>query len=731
MHPVSPSVDLLAPPGRFVAASRLYVNLHRYQLLLRKYWWPLAIVVVATLGPILALTLTSPRAYRSDARMWLTGKLDLSEGRLYTEELVNFLGTQADLLRSRPIQERALARVQQQLPAGSLKPLPGMLDVVRGWFSPSARARFRDTAFPFRLKVTESSKSSFLELVAQGTEPKSTQMYLDAVMSEYLKFKRENREQASDRAVASLAKNVSQLAGELKAEQEKMYAFQMSNNVVFLQEQGSGAGSYLALLNRQLATLRTELDLLQTIDPEHWLELGARTSSGGKESEPPPGESPAEQRLAGLAGPRADLLRATEQAQLLKAQREQLSKVLQPMHPKIIKLDQDIGVQEQLAAIARDEIRRQLVARREALELEVQNLQKTFNDWDHKALQASRKIVDYDRLRQDVLRTQAAYDKLLSVISTVDLGKSVDQENVSVLEAASPAVPVHKFIRNVGLGVLLMLILGGGLFWMLARFDDRFASSTELAEEMPERVLGQVVEIRLSKPESQLKPEVLSSQGFEFLESFRNIRSALWFMGENGNRPKTILVTSSLPEEGKSTVALYLAATMAKANARVLLIDGDLRRAKLHRYLGVPSSPGLAELLTQEKSPEAAIATTFLPGLSFMPAGAPSVDPGELVLGRRLIAVLGEVRSQFDYVIVDSPPVLAADDAAVMAPGVDGVLFIVRGAFTSARMTREALETLRERHAHVLGLIFNRAVSTPFEDRPYHRYRNQYRWQTA
>src|SRR6478672_437895 len=111
---VTPAVDLLAPTDRFEATSRLYVKLHRQQLLLRKYWWLLLLILLLMVVPAYLITVATPTAYRSSARMWLTGKLDLSEGRLYTEELVNFLGTQADLLRSSAIQDRALAVLQSQ-----------------------------------------------------------------------------------------------------------------------------------------------------------------------------------------------------------------------------------------------------------------------------------------------------------------------------------------------------------------------------------------------------------------------------------------------------------------------------------------------------------------------------------------------------------------------------------------------------------------------------------------
>jgi succinoglycan biosynthesis transport protein ExoP len=726
---VPQSLDLMAPADRFQVASRLYVNLHRHQLLVRKYAWVLALIAFGTIVPAYLLTRATPQTYQSDARMWLTGKLDLSEGHLYTEELVNFLGTQADLIHSSAVQERALATMQNQLTnAAPLKPAQGPLDVLRRMFGSATTRKNLDESFPFKLKVTESSKSSILELHARGSEPKSTQLFLNTLMAEYLKFKKESREKTSDRAVQSLATEVNQLAQELKKQQEKVYAFQMSNNAVFLQDPGNNAANYLSLLNRQLATYKTELQLLQLIQsPDQWVELNGKGRQNGA-IEPAPGDAQPQDVIAGLSGAQADLYRANQQIQMLKVKREELSKALRPMHPKIQKLDQDIAAQEKIVEVSRGETMKQLTNRREALQLEVRNLETVFKEWESKTVDAGRTMADYDRLRQDVQRTQAAYDKLLSVISTVDVGRSVNQENVSVLEPASIGAPVHMGLRNMGLAFVAAILLGAAAVWLLGKFDDRFASSTELAEDFPEKVLGQVMDVRIRKQHTQMRPEILTSQKFEFLESFRSIRSALYFMNQNGSRPKTLLITSSVPREGKSTVALYLAATMAVGGARVLLVDADMRKAKLHRHFGLASSPGFAEILNGEIPPGDAINGTSIQNLSFLAAGAASAEPGELVLRSQLADFLNDVYSQFDYVIMDSPPVLAADDAATLAPSVDGVLYIVRGSFTPARMVREGLDALRQRHASVLGLIFNRALSSPFEYHPYQRYKNEYRW---
>ena len=261
-------------------------------------------------------------------------------------------------------------------------------------------------------------------------------------MDEYFAFKKENRADASAQTLASVTDEVHHLAEELKAQQAKLHAFQSSNNVVFLQEQGNSAGSYLAQINRQIAALRTQLQLQERLDPEQWVDEESRHAAVNSGE---PADAAARETLAGLAGPQADLSNATKQMQLLSARREQLGRFLRPLHPKIIKLNEEIATQERLARIARDEALKQLNNRRQAIQMEVKNLEAAFQEWDVKAIESSRKMADYDNMRLDLQRLQTAYDRLFGVMQTVDVGKTVDQENVGILEPASvgEANPAH------------------------------------------------------------------------------------------------------------------------------------------------------------------------------------------------------------------------------------------------------------------------------------------------
>src|SRR6267143_2458179 len=130
-----------------------------------------------------------------------------------------------------------------------------------------------------------------------------------------------------------------------------------------------------------------------------------------------------------------------------------------------------------------------MVHRRQAIELEIQNLEAAFEQWDAKAVQASRKVADYDRIRQDLHRLQAAYDKMLALIQTVDVSKTVEQENVGILEPASAAAPLHRMIRNLAIAVAGSLFLGFGLLYCFGLFHDDFSSLTVLGNHLSEDVV--------------------------------------------------------------------------------------------------------------------------------------------------------------------------------------------------------------------------------------------------
>jgi capsular exopolysaccharide synthesis family protein len=353
-------------------------------------------------------------------------------------------------------------------------------------------------------------------------------------------------------------------------------------------------------------------------------------------------------------------------------------------------------------------------------------MEREYKEWEAKSLDISRKTAEYQKIKANVDRVQNLYQRLLDVMQTVGVGKQLDSESVVILERASAAVPTRGNVAlQLALAAFVGLALGLGVLMLLDRFDDRLTSFTELQELFDEPVLGQVPLEKPAAGEAAIQLIQPNDLRHGFLEAYRNLRSSLLYMGINGKRPKTILVTGALPGDGKSLTVANLAITLARAKSRVLLVDADLRRGTLHKLFGVTNNSGLHEVLLQETDPAAAVVATAVPNLFLLPRGSVLNDPGELFLSQHLDRFIGESAGQYDYVIFDSAPVMAADDVTTLAPRMEGVIFVIRANSTSARIAHAALELLYQRKVNVLGLVFN-AVDVRGAEYYYYKYKDYY-----
>src|SRR5450432_3099180 len=291
------------------------------------------------------------------------------------------------------------------------------------------------------------------------------------------------------------------------------------------------------------------------------------------------------------------------------------------------------------------------------------------------------------------------------------------------MEMAGPPISVRPgLLKSLLLGLGCGALAGIGILLLLDRIDDRMASFGEFQHQFSENVLGQI-------PKEKTKGRVTLLQADDarhvFAESYRNIRSSIFFMPYEGPRPKTLLITSSVPNEGKSTISSNLAITLALSGARTLLIDGDLRSGALREAFGISSKIGFSEVLKQEVNWREVVVPTSYPSLFLMPRGKTLGQPSEHLLRESTDALLREVYNHYDYIIIDSSPVLAADDSTSLAPKIDATLFVVRLSYTSARLTRKSLELLYNRQVNVPGVILN-YVDTSLSEYYYYQYSEYY-----
>lgn len=211
-------------------------------------------------------------------------------------------------------------------------------------------------------------------------------------------------------------------------------------------------------------------------------------------------------------------------------------------------------------------------------------------------------------------------------------------------------------------------------------------------------------------------------------EAYRVLRSHLLFSADPDQPLKSVMVTSPSPDDGKTLTAANLAGTFASAGSRVLLVDTDLWRGRIHEMFGVPRSPGIVDLLTEGGDPNAALKETGVSNLWLLPAGKKVPSPGNYVNPEAVRALLDELEPQFDLIVLDTAPVLAVADTVIVAALVDGVVLVVRAGNTLKEMAQDAMGQLEQVGARVVGAVLNDPKG---EGDSYSKYRYEYSVRTA
>ena len=286
-------------------------------------------------------------------------------------------------------------------------------------------------------------------------------------------------------------------------------------------------------------------------------------------------------------------------------------------------------------------------------------------------------------------------------------GSGTSPVKVSVVqEAQLPLTPVAPNKKvDIGLGILLGLALGVALAVLLDVLDTSVKSAEELEAATESAVLG-VIGFDSDATKSPLI--VQTDPHSPRAEAFRQLRTNLQFV-DIDHPVKSIVITSSIPQEGKSTTTANLAITLAQAGLKVVLVEADLRRPKLMQYLGVEGAVGVTSVLIGRVSLDDALQPWGNGSLMVLPAGPTPPNPSELLGSQGMADLISQLEARADIVLVDAPPLLPVTDAAVLAKICDGALLIVRHGLTSREQVIRAVESLRVVDAHLIGNVLNMA----------------------
>ncbi len=337
--------------------------------------------------------------------------------------------------------------------------------------------------------------------------------------------------------------------------------------------------------------------------------------------------------------------------------------------------------------------------------------------------QEHRKLIQYRILKRDADLDHEMYEVLLKKLKEADLSSSVAEPNIRLLETAKlPRSPIAPNpLRTVGVAAVLGLCLALGLAYAVESFDRTLRSSEDVSRALGIPTLAVVHSFESGERKRLLVAEASGSlEG----ETFRTLRTNVRF--SHVDKPKrVVLVTSTGSEEGKSTVLANLAVSLAQSGRRTLVVDTDLRRPSLHRLLGLPNARGLADLLAGDATLEESIQSSHIADLDLLASGTLPPNPAELIESVRLQEQIAELRSRYDYVLLDSPPAGGLIDASLLCSLADGVVFVVERGRFELKVLRGALGQLDRAGAKIYGVVLNKAprdAGVGFYD--YTRYRS-------
>lgn len=618
-----------------------------------------------------------------------------------------FFQTQNLVIGSRGIAERVVRRL-------GLHEDPTYLAQDDDATEPTGDVEAAAIALQSRLTVEPVPETRVVRVHARDVKPERAKLIADSVAQAYVDKTIEDRLESTDRARDWLESQLSDLRQDLDAAELALHDFKRGHNVlsVSMEDRQNLVASDLRATHDKLTETRN-----RRIELEARAKRLKRSLAKDLESIDPSVMSE-DEALTNL------IIELRDKRQ----ERDALAVKYGNEHPTMKQLNQEIGVLTRQAARERAALIQSAENDVEQVRAVEAGLRAAAGAAQSAGLNLNLREIEYRRLNDDRDNKAKLYDIVLQRLTETDLTRMLKTTHVRVLDhALLPAAPVSPNVPKNVLGSLLVgLLLGLGGAFFASRLD-RTVRSVEMVEGLGLTVLGVIPHLSgpdanpTAKPRPKPKPVRISKGTVPpapgdmvvhkepmsaAAETFRMVRTNLAFMSQESPL-RSLLVTSALPLEGKTTVATNLATSLAQFGRSTLLVDADLRRPRVHKVFGVSKDVGLTSLVVGEASLREAVRPTNIDGLSVLPAGPIPPNPSELLHSAAFGRLKEDLLLQYDWVIFDSPPIGAVTDAAVLAPQLDGVLLVVRAGHTTRDSILSAQKQLSSVSARIVGSVLN------------------------
>ena len=742
MQPTGYELGRFANPRVYVDAGPRENALGEYARILIKRKWTVLACLFTIFGVVAIASLKTTKVYEAGGSIAInkadsglvnfkdSGTLSLDyydPSELETEVKI----IQSDLLALQVVKELNLDRRSEfggGRPAAQTSSLDLAPDPLQ---ADSAQTSGILGSFRSNLKVSLEPNSRIIDIHYRSTDPALAATIVNTLMNTYVENNFKARFESTMQASDWLSKQLVDLQMKVETSQEKLVRYQKEHEILGIDEKQNITTAKLDELNKELTAAESErmdkqaiYGLIQSGDPD-----AIASAASGMEG---PGTVGAQSVLL-------DSLRTREAD--LKIQAAELNTTFGPSYPKLAQINNqlkevDNQIKGEMRKIA-GKIHGQYTAAfqregmlREALEKQKQDANKL-----------NESAIEFSLLKRDVETNRQLYENLLEKLKEAGVSAGLRSNNFRFLNVArAPSYPIEPNIpRNLAFAFVLGLTSGVGLAFLLEGLDNTVRTTEQAQMISGFAPLGMIplgsrsaregpnpkrLVIASSKEAVELITQVRPQS--QMAESYRALRTSL-LLSNLGAPPKVIMVTSALPQEGKTTTSINTAVVLSQKGVRVLLIDADLRRPSIHKTLGMAPRSGLSNVLTGSATLDQAISVSpILPNLFVLPAGTPPPNPAELLASPNMRDILAKLREQYDHIVVDTPPTLSVTDAVVLSPRADAIILVIRSGQTTKHALRRSRDILVQVNAKVAGVLLNAVDLTSPDYYYYYEYKNKY-----
>ncbi len=706
MHPAmqgAPMQGMVAPQGFHQEEQNSIEVLRQYAHIIWKRFWIVIAAIAVCLGAAYWFTTTRPKLYQSSS----TVEISYLSPAIVSERVDHatqsgdwwssrtFMETQYKILQTRNIALKTAKRLRTD-------DLWVLLGEPKSRTEPPSEEEFNTAAARIQggLNIDPVKDSSVVQIQFTHTNPELTATVANNLAEAYIDDNLLRRLSTTQGASLWLDEQLESLRRQLDEAEMAIHEFREENKILSVSLEDR-----VNILSNRIQTLSGNID--KTMSERMALEAEMAQLEQIRNVEDPIND-PA---LSFVKNPVIEALKqryVEAYLELVNLRGRYMEK-----HPKI-------QSQEALLAAIRRDLEREamleltvLRARRRALIGTQGRYNAALEEAKNEGLELAKKAIEFNRLKRTQAHTEKMYELVLSRFKETDLAKELRTNNVRMMDRAR--VPLAHFSPkihlNLAIGFALGLLLGVGLAFLLHFLDNTIKSQEDIEQILSLPYLGWLPDIKPEKASAATRdrfPELYlyNNPKSTLAEACRSIRTSILFM--SADRPiRTILITSSSPREGKTTVAMNLATVMAMAGSKTLIIDTDMRKPRLHKAFGVKNDKGITLATVGEADIDDVTQSTDVPNLSIITRGPGTPNPSELLHTQKFRNIVEELKKRYDRIIFDSPPIQAVTDPVILSAITDGTILVAKHGVTVKETAKRSAKQLNEVGARILGTVLN------------------------